>query len=109
MKLEELGSSISENQFILHILNNLTKYYDLQLAMIEKRVMGKSNPLTIDEIRDDLNLRFERLNEKNEESENDNNQEVALKSMSLNSPVVLIHVSNVLSQWHDRKTLTRTG
>jgi hypothetical protein len=74
MRLEELGSSISDNQFILHILKNMTDDYDLQLAMMEKRVTDKSNPLTIDDIRDDLNLRFERLNEK---SENDNNQEVA--------------------------------
>jgi hypothetical protein len=78
MRLEELGSRISDNQFILHILNNMTDDYDLQLAMMEKRVTDKSNPLTIDEIRDDLNLRFKRSNEKqNEESENDNNQEVA--------------------------------
>jgi hypothetical protein len=55
----------------------MTEDYDLQLAMMEKRVTDKSYPLTIDEIRDDLNLRFERLNEKqNEESEYDNNQEV---------------------------------
>jgi hypothetical protein len=78
MRLEELVSSISDNQFILHILNNMTEDYDLQLAMMEKRVTDKSNPLTIDEIRDNLNLRFERLNEKqNEESEHDSNQEVA--------------------------------
>jgi uncharacterized protein VirK/YbjX len=78
MRFEELGSSISDNQFTLHILNNMTADYDLQLSMMEKRVTEKSNPLTIDEIRDNLNLRFERLNEKqNIESENDNNQEVA--------------------------------
>jgi hypothetical protein len=78
MRLEELGSIISDNQFILHILNNMTDDYDLQLTMMEKRVTHKSNPLTIDEIRDNLNLRFKRLNEKqNEQSENDNNQEVA--------------------------------
>jgi hypothetical protein len=41
----------------------MTDDYDLQLAMTEERVMYKSNPLTMDEIRDDLNLRFERLNE----------------------------------------------
>jgi hypothetical protein len=63
MRLEELGSIISDNQFILHILNNMTDDYDLQLAMMEKRVTDKSNPLTIDKIRDDLNLRFEILNE----------------------------------------------
>jgi hypothetical protein len=48
----------------------MTDDYNLQLAMSEKRVTDKSNPLTIDKIRDDLNLRFERLNEKqNEENE----------------------------------------
>jgi hypothetical protein len=73
-----LGSSISDNKFILHILNNMMDDYDLQLAMMEKRVTDKSNPLTIDKIRDDLNLRFEILNEKQyEESENNNTQEVA--------------------------------
>jgi hypothetical protein len=78
MIFEELGSSISDNQFILYILNNMTDDYDLQLAMMEKRVMDKSNPSTFDKIRDDLNLRFERLNEnQNEEIENDSNQEVS--------------------------------
>ena len=62
MKLEEIGSSISDNQFILHILNNMTADYHLQLAMMEKRLNYKSNLLTVDEIRDDLNLSFERLN-----------------------------------------------
>jgi hypothetical protein len=64
MRLEELGSSISDNQFILHILNNMTEDYDLQLAMMEKRVTDKSIPLIINEIWDDLSLRFERLNER---------------------------------------------
>jgi DNA-binding cell septation regulator SpoVG len=78
MRLEELGSSTPENQFILHILNNMTDDHDLQLAMMEKRVTDNSNLLTIDEIRDDLNLRFKRFNEKqNEEIEINNNQEVA--------------------------------
>jgi hypothetical protein len=35
MRLEELGSSFSDNQFILHILNNMTEDFDLQLAMTE--------------------------------------------------------------------------
>jgi hypothetical protein len=78
MRFAELGSSIYDDQFILHILNNMTDDFDLQLAMMEKRVTDKSNPLTIDEIRDDLDLRFKILNEKqSKESENDNNQEVA--------------------------------
>jgi hypothetical protein len=38
MRLEELVSSISDNQFILHILNNMKDDYDLQLAMMEKEL-----------------------------------------------------------------------
>ena len=48
----------------------MTADYNLQLAMMEKRLNDKSKLLTVDEIRDDLNLRFERWNEKlNEEGE----------------------------------------
>jgi gag-polypeptide of LTR copia-type len=82
MKLDELGSSISENQCILHILNNLTADYDLQLAMMEKRLNDKMNPLTFDEIRDDLNLGFEQLNEKANNNGNVDNQEVAFLVVS---------------------------
>jgi hypothetical protein len=96
MRLEELGSSISESQFILHILKNMTEDYDLQLAMMEKRVTDKSNPLTINEIQDDLNLIFERLNEKqNEESENDNNQEVAFLVVNLKENVEIVVRSGI--------------
>jgi hypothetical protein len=96
MSLEELVSSISDNQFILHILNNMTEDYDLQLAMTEKRVTDKSNSLTIDEIRDNLNLRFERLNEKQyEESENDNNQEVAFLVINIKENVKIVVQSGI--------------
>jgi hypothetical protein len=78
MRLEELGSRISDNQFISHILKNMMVDYEIQLAMMDKRVKDKSNSLTVNEIRDDLHMRFERLTEKQkEERENDNNQEVA--------------------------------
>jgi hypothetical protein len=78
MKLDELGSSISDNQFIRHILNNMTYDYELQLAMMEKKLNDNMNLLTVDEVRDDLKLRFERLNIKsNEDSKNGNSQDVA--------------------------------
>jgi hypothetical protein len=97
MKVEELESSISDNQFILHILNNMTDVYVLQLAMMEKRVTDKSNLLTIDEIWDDLSLRFERLNEKQkEENENDNNQEKAFfGGQFLKENVVIVMQSGI--------------
>jgi hypothetical protein len=62
VRLETMQSSISENQFMIHILNNLTSDYELQLAMIERRVGDSERPLTVEEIRGELSLRFERLN-----------------------------------------------
>ena len=44
VKLEELIVSITDNQFMIHILNNMTSDYDLQLAMMEKREL-----MTLDE------------------------------------------------------------
>jgi hypothetical protein len=88
MRFEELGSSMSDNQFILHILNNMTDDYDLPLAMLAKRITDKSNPLTVVKVQDDFNLRIERLTEKqNKESENDNNQKVAFFVVNLKENV----------------------
>jgi hypothetical protein len=72
IKLENMGSCITGNQFMIHILNNHTSDYDLQLALMERRVGDADKPLTVEEVRGELNLRFERLNmktSKNEEGE----------------------------------------
>jgi hypothetical protein len=47
VRLETMDSSISENQFMIHTLNNLTSDYDLQLAMMERRVGDIEKPLTV--------------------------------------------------------------
>jgi hypothetical protein len=47
---------------MIHILNNLTSDYELQLAMMERRVGDSDRPLTVEEIRGELSLCFERLN-----------------------------------------------
>jgi hypothetical protein len=70
-----MGSSISENQFMIYVLNNLPTEYDFQLVLLEKRIGDKDKPLTVEEIRAELILRFETLkmkstkNEENEELE----------------------------------------
>jgi hypothetical protein len=51
VKLENMGSCTNENQFMIHILNNLTSDYDLQLALMERRVGDANKPLTIEEVR----------------------------------------------------------
>jgi hypothetical protein len=49
---------------MIHILNNLTLYCELQLALMERRVGVVEKPLTIEEIRGELILRYESLNMK---------------------------------------------
>jgi hypothetical protein len=62
IRLEDMGSTISDNQFMIHVLNNVTTDYDLQLALMEKRVGDSDKPLSIEEIKAELSLCFEILN-----------------------------------------------
>jgi hypothetical protein len=73
--LEAMGSSISENQFLIHTLNNLTSDYDLQLVLMERRVGDVEKSLTIEEIRGELSLRFESMNIKSSNNREGNNFE----------------------------------
>jgi hypothetical protein len=53
-------------------LNNLTSDYALQLTLVKIRVGDADEPLTVKEVREELNLRYESLNMKtssNEEGE----------------------------------------
>ena len=59
---------------MIHVLNNLTPDYDLQVALLERRIGDDVNPLIVSEIRAELSLRLERLmynlnNENGEASE----------------------------------------
>jgi gag-polypeptide of LTR copia-type len=62
IRLEDMGSTILDNQFMIHVSNNLTTDYNLQLALMEKSVGDSEKPLTIEEIKAELSLCFERLN-----------------------------------------------
>jgi len=54
---------------MIQVLNSLTSDYDLQMLLLEKRIGNKDNPLTIDELKEELSLRFERLSSKGESRE----------------------------------------
>jgi hypothetical protein len=57
---------------MIHILNNITSDYDLQLSLMERRVGDADKPLTVEEVRGELSLRFEKFNmntSRNEEGE----------------------------------------
>jgi hypothetical protein len=56
VRLETMHAGIYENKFMIHILNNLTLDYQLQLAMIERRVGDTERPLTVEKIRGELSV-----------------------------------------------------
>jgi gag-polypeptide of LTR copia-type len=79
-RLEEMGLEILEKQFMIHVLNNLPPDYDLQVALLERRIGDEKDPLTVSEIRSELSLRFERLNNHSNNENGEASDEMALYS-----------------------------
>ena len=69
-QLETMNWTVTDTQFMVKILNSLTDDYENQMEDLEKRI-GKtgSDALTIEDIREELNLRYERLTEKERKSQ----------------------------------------
>jgi gag-polypeptide of LTR copia-type len=72
VKLEVMGSNMTDEQFLIQVLNSLSGDYELQMTLTEKRVGNKDNLLSIDELKEDLNVRYERLSSKTRSTRNDN-------------------------------------
>jgi hypothetical protein len=74
-----MGSFMTDDQFMVQILNSLIDEYKLLMLLLEKRIRRKENPLTIDELKEELSLRYERLSMKSETAKiNDLGKEKAL-------------------------------
>jgi len=65
MKLANMSYTISDEQLIIHVLNNLPEEYDIQVSKLEGQLDDKTNPLTIGDIRTELSLRYARIKNKN--------------------------------------------
>ena len=72
-----LSARMTDQDFMIHVLNNLPVEYDVVLDGMESRLMlpdEDANKLTIEDIRAKLNNRFERMDERESQAK----QEVAL-------------------------------
>jgi len=58
MKLKDLGSMMANEDLTVHILNNLTKDYEVQLSKLEEKLGSTTTVLTIDTVRSELQLRY---------------------------------------------------
>jgi hypothetical protein len=63
-----MDSSMTDDQFIAQVLSSLTSDYKLQILLLEKQIGSKDNPLSIEDLNEELNLQYERLSTK----QNDN-------------------------------------
>jgi hypothetical protein len=52
---------MTNNQLIVQILNSLRNEYKFQMLLLEKLIRYQENLLTIDELTEELSLRYERL------------------------------------------------
>jgi hypothetical protein len=70
-RMEEMESKMSDDQFMLHILKNLSRDYENQINKVEDRLGHSTETLDIEELRDELCLRYERLNTKEESDDSE--------------------------------------
>jgi hypothetical protein len=56
-----MGSNMTDDQFIVQVLNSLTSDYELQMLLLEKQVGNKDNPFSIEDLKEELSLQFERM------------------------------------------------
>ena len=82
-RLEEMGTKMDERLFIMHILNNLTEEYDYTIQLLEKRNSADTEEkerLTLEELRADLSLKFERMNKNNNDNIDDDEKDAAFNA-----------------------------
>jgi hypothetical protein len=77
-RLEAMGSVIKDDQFLVHILNNLSPEYERQVLFVEKQIKNPQDPLTVETLCEELDLKFERLHSKDDDKTESTDGEKAL-------------------------------
>jgi hypothetical protein len=49
-----MGSNMTDDHFIVQVLNSLTVDYKLQMLLLEKQIGSKDNPLSIEDLKEEL-------------------------------------------------------
>jgi hypothetical protein len=71
--MEEMGSNMTDKQFIVHVLNNLTPDYDVVVDVNHARIKSTMSPLMIDNLRELLNLHCEKMMDRKTGNKNNRN------------------------------------
>jgi len=68
-RLKTLGVDISDEDLMLHILNNLTKEYDTTVELCEEELSGATVTLTLNKLKERLRAKFNRIKKLKEDSD----------------------------------------
>ena len=60
-RLKKMNHTITDDDVLIHIVNNLPKEYDELVERLEEKIGADQDELTIDELRTKLNAKFRRL------------------------------------------------
>ena len=73
VQLVRVNAPMTDEDLMEHVLNNLPDAYENVITKLEDKIGDANDPLTISKLRDELNLKFERLNGKRTIDNNSNN------------------------------------
>jgi hypothetical protein len=60
-QLINAGSTMTEDELLEHVFASLPKDYEVVANLLEKRLGASADPVTIEEIRHDLNLKYQKM------------------------------------------------
>jgi len=72
-RLKEMNFNITDEDFEIHVLNNLSDAYDIEVSRMEDKLEAGS--LTIDKMRESLSLRYERMINRAERSDEETEEQ----------------------------------
>jgi hypothetical protein len=64
MLMEQLESKMTDDQFSMNVVNVLPPEYSVLVTHLGRRIGHKENPLTIEELRSELNEEYDRIKDR---------------------------------------------
>ena len=74
-RLIAAGSKMDDEELLEHVLNNLPKEYEIVVSKLEDRLGATTDPLTIEDVRAALNLRYQRISKGKSGANNNSNDD----------------------------------
>ena len=74
-RLKKMGTEIDESYMMMHVLNNMPSAYDNLIDTLEDRLDSATDPLTIENLREKLSEKYEKIKAKKKFRQEDSDSE----------------------------------